>query len=118
MGRGDTLDESLLQSGRSRMPSTMELSCSMRRAVFLGILAISLMATAAEEHSHPPPERLGTVTFGTSCAPGVARDFQRAVALLHSFAYDSAQKAFLDIAAVDPACAMAHWGAAMSNWHQ
>ena len=100
------------------MPSTMELGRSMRRAVFLGVVAISLVATAAEKHSHPAPERLGTVTFATSCAPGVARDFQRAVALLHSFAYDSAQKAFLDIAAADPACAMAHWGAAMSNWHQ
>lgn len=73
---------------------------------------------AAAEHSHPPPERLGTVTFATSCAPSVAHDFERAVALLHSFAYDVAEKAFLDVAKADPACAMAHWGAAMSNWHQ
>jgi tetratricopeptide (TPR) repeat protein len=72
----------------------------------------------AAEHSHPPPERLGTVTFATSCAPGVAHDFERAVALLHSFAYDAAEKGFLDVAKADPTCAMAHWGAAMSYWHQ
>lgn len=72
----------------------------------------------AAEHSHPPPERLGTVSFATSCAPGVAHDFERSVALLHSFAYDAAEKGFLDVAKADPTCAMAHWGAAMVNWHQ
>lgn len=73
---------------------------------------------AAEMHSHPPPERLGTVSFATSCAPGVSHNFQRAVALLHSFAYDAAEKGFRDVATADPSCAMAHWGAAISYWHQ
>ncbi len=50
--------------------------------------------------------------------PAWLHDFERAVALLHSFAYDAAEKAFLDVAKADPTCAMAHWGAAMSNWHQ
>src|SRR5215468_8780157 len=72
----------------------------------------------AEEHSHPPPERLGTVSFATSCAPGVAHDFERSVALLHSFAYDAAEKGFQAVAKADPTCAMAHWGAAMAYWHQ
>jgi tetratricopeptide (TPR) repeat protein len=72
----------------------------------------------AAEHSHPPPERLGTVVFETSCAPGVAHDFERSVALLHSFAYAAAEQGFLDVAKADPACAMAHWGAAMAYWHQ
>jgi len=72
----------------------------------------------AAEHSHPPPERLGTVAFATSCAAGVSHDFERAVALLHSFAYDAAEKAFGEVAKADPSCAMAHWGVAMSHWHE
>ena len=74
---------------------------------------------AADEHgSHAPPEILGSVTFATSCASAVSGDFERAVALLHSFAYDAAEKAFKEIVAIDPACAMAHWGVAMSYYHQ
>jgi hypothetical protein len=73
---------------------------------------------AEDAHSHPPPEKLGTVTFATSCAQSVTRDFERAVALLHSFAYSASEKAFRDVIAADPSCAMAHWGVAMSYWHQ
>ncbi len=69
-------------------------------------------------HSHPAPEKLGTVSFETSCAPGVQRDFERAVALLHSFAYTESASAFAAIAKADPGCAMAHWGVAMSGFHQ
>lgn len=76
------------------------------------------VASAQEMHSHPIPEKLGTVTFPTSCAPSVARDFERAVALLHSFAYDAAEKAFRGVAVADPSCAMAHWGVAMSYYHE
>jgi tetratricopeptide (TPR) repeat protein len=84
----------------------------------LGAVMFAPLTSAQEAHSHPVPERLGTVTFATSCAPGVSRDFERAVALLHSFAYDAAANAFRDVAKADPSCAMAHWGVAMSYWHQ
>ncbi|MEP6883490.1 MAG: hypothetical protein ABJC66_01945 [Gammaproteobacteria bacterium] len=75
-------------------------------------------AVSQEMHSHPPPEKLGTVTFATSCAPGVRKDFQRSVALLHSFAYTASEKSFREVAAADPNCAMSHWGIAMSYYHQ
>src|SRR5215470_3119247 len=39
-------------------------------------------------HSHPVPEKLGTVHFTTSCGAAVQGEFDRAMALLHSFAYD------------------------------
>jgi tetratricopeptide (TPR) repeat protein len=93
----------------------------MRPAIALlaaGAVIFASPAPAEEVHSHPPPEKLGTVTFAISCAPRVARDFERAVALLHSFAYAASEKAFLDVAAADPSCAMAHWGVAMSYFHQ
>ncbi len=67
---------------------------------------------------HPAPEHLGAVHFATSCAPAVKAAFDRAVALLHSFAYDAADMGFADVAARDPGCAMAHWGRAMTHYHQ
>jgi hypothetical protein len=75
-------------------------------------------AISQEIHSHPPPEKLGTVSFPTSCAPRVAHDFERSVALLHSFAYSAAEQSFRKVAVADPTCAMARWGIAMSYYHQ
>jgi tetratricopeptide (TPR) repeat protein len=63
-------------------------------------------------------ERLGTVSFPVSCSPGARAPFSRGVALLHDFWYDEAQRQFEQIAKTDPACAMAHWGIAMSVFHQ
>ncbi|QBB69741.1 hypothetical protein ELE36_04770 [Pseudolysobacter antarcticus] len=84
----------------------------------IGALICATSALSQETHSHPPPEKLGHVTFATSCAPRVEHDFERAVALLHSFAYVAAEKAFQDVAIADPRCAIAHWGVAMSYFHQ
>src|SRR5438477_5427923 len=73
--------------------------------------------TAAQEHEHPVPEKLGVVSFPTSCSATVQKQFDRAVALLHSFAYSAAEKSFRDVANADPKCAMAHWGIAMTCFH-
>jgi tetratricopeptide (TPR) repeat protein len=75
-------------------------------------------AAAAQEHEHPAPEKLGAVNFPNSCSASVQKQFERGVALLHSFAYSAAEKAFRDAAEADPNCAMAHWGAAMTYVHQ
>ena len=82
------------------------------------VLALTGPAAAQEEHHHPAPEHLGAVHFANSCAPAVAAGFDRAVALLHSFAYEAADQGFADVVAHDPACAMAHWGRAMTHYHQ
>lgn len=63
-------------------------------------------------------ERLGPVSFEVSCAPAVRADFSRGVALLHDFWYGEATPQFERIVAADPSCAMAHWGIAMSRFHQ
>ncbi len=81
------------------------------------LLALPLFAQPDldKQHAHQhDPEKLGTVTFPTSCAPAVEKSFERGVALLHSFAYDEAKAQFTDIARQDPKCAMAHWGIVMS----
>jgi tetratricopeptide (TPR) repeat protein len=72
----------------------------------------------AAQHDHPAPEKLGAVEFATSCSPKAQIQFNRAVALLHSFAYSESEKAFREVIATDPACAMAHWGVAMTYYHQ
>jgi len=59
-------------------------------------------------------EKLGKVRFPVSCSAAAQEQFDRAVALLHSFALDEAAKAFAAIAQADPGCAMAHWGTAMT----
>jgi len=78
----------------------------------------SVHAADDEHHSHPTPEKLGTVTFPTSCQAAVKPAFERALALLHSFAYTASAQAFRDVASRDPGCAIAHWGIAMSLFHQ
>jgi hypothetical protein len=80
-------------------------------------------ATADDEQNHPHHEdltstQLGTVRFPVSCRPEVQKSFARGVALLHSFWYEEAEKEFTQIAVDDPHCVMAHWGVAMSLWHQ
>ena len=57
-----------------------------------------------------------SVSFLTSCAPALRQDFNRAVALLHSFWFAQAIAAFDGVAAKDPSCAIAHWGVALSRW--
>src|SRR6266571_7332776 len=74
-------------------------------------------ARAQHEHDHAAPEKLGRVHFPTSCKAEVQQAFERGVALLHSFAYGEAAKAFVEVAAKDPGCAMAQWGIAMSYFH-
>ena len=63
-------------------------------------------------------EQLGKVSFSVSCSPSVRAPFNRGAALLHDFWYDEAQPQFERIAKSDPGCAMAHWGIAMSLYHQ
>jgi hypothetical protein len=92
------------------------------------LLFVSLFTFAAyadddqdkDRHHHEDltATQLGTVHFPVSCAASVQKPFARGVALLHSFWYEEAEKEFLQIAKDDPTCAMAHWGVAMSLWHQ
>jgi len=91
-----------------------------RRTLAVFFLVAFGLPAAAQEHAaeHPAPEKLGRVSFPTSCAPAVQAKFERAVALLHSFAYGAAEEAFQEVAKEDGDCAMAGWGQAMANFHQ
>jgi tetratricopeptide (TPR) repeat protein len=86
--------------------------------VLLILLVIFPLSGAQETHNHPAPEKLGKVSFPVSCTPAVQEQFDRGVALLHSFAYTAAEHAFHGVAEQDPQCAMAYWGMAMTYFHQ
>ena len=90
---------------------------------FASIVLVPLPASA--QHQHPAThqhaagaghEQLGTVDFATSCTAAARPDFNRAVALLHSFEFGDAIKGFTAALGKDPSCAMAEWGIAMSRW--
>lgn len=89
-------------------------------ATFLVVICFALGSFADEpvHHEALTAEQLGTVHFPVSCFPSVEKPFERGVALLHSFWYEQAETTFEQIAKDDPQCAMAHWGIAMSLWHQ
>ncbi len=88
------------------------------RPKLLALLLIVPFSSAQDTHDHPAPEQLGEVSFRVSCAPAVQQQFNRGMALLHSFAYSAAEEAFQRVAERDPRCAMAHWGIALSYFRQ
>jgi tetratricopeptide (TPR) repeat protein len=92
--------------------------CHFRR-IFLTLLFIfAPILQAQEAHNHDAGKSLGRVSFPISCRPEVQQQFNKGVALLHSFAYAPAMKAFQSVAEQDSRCAMAHWGIAMTFFHQ
>lgn len=89
----------------------------MRRLSFIALASALAASPITAQHDHAKPgEKLGAVSFSTSCAPGVQQLFNTATAMLHSFWFDEANKAFTAVASADSTCAMAHWGVAMTAW--
>jgi hypothetical protein len=93
----------------------MKIVISLAVVLFV---VLSVPASAQHEHVAPGGNQVGSdsVSFMTSCAPALRQDFNRAVALLHSFWFAQAIAAFDGVSAKDPSCAMAHWGVALSRW--
>ena len=75
-------------------------------AVVLWVVALSVPALAEE--------KLGKVTFPTSCDSGVQAQFERGVAMLHSYWFTESRKVFDAVVQQDPGCAMAYWGLALN----
>ena len=86
--------------------------------VLLTVLAVSVKADTGHEHKEGDPTKLGKVHFAISCSAESQKKFDVALAMLHSFWYKKSDQAFADLAVADPGCAMAHWGVAMSRFHQ
>src|SRR5688572_199158 len=78
----------------------------------------ALLAVGSLLHAQelPPRQKLGTVSFATSCTPAAQPIFNRAVSLLHSFEFRHAMEGFNQTLQTDPACGIAYWGIALSAW--
>ena len=70
---------------------------------------------AASAISQPSEEKFGEVSFSISCSLAAQIEFNKAVAMLHSFYYPRTVRAFTAIANQEPSCAMAYWGIAISQ---
>ena len=106
--------------GRPAETLHMNTRTFFRGETFLAVVIGGLTAFGAETSKAPQPGDLrgtGTVNFPVTCAPSVRAEFNRGVALLHSFFYEEARRIFTEVAAKDPKCAMAQWGIAMTWWH-
>lgn len=92
-------------------------SLKLVRYLFLVTLLAGSTVKAQEhqhQHQHDSSEKLGKVNFTVSCSPETQKQFNRATAMLHSFWYEEAKKAFSEIAVADRSCPMVYWGLAMS----
>ena len=70
--------------------------------------AVSLLHAQDEHAGHNFSSDFGKVHFKISCTPAAQQQFDRAVAMLHSFFYPETEKAFQSIAQQEPSCAMAY----------
>src|SRR5215469_1521340 len=83
----------------------------------LGVLILAASSIMAQEHHHGTAnEKLGTVHFSTSCNEAAQKQFDRAVALLHSFQFSRAIQGFNATLKTDSTCGVAYWGIALSQW--
>ena len=89
----------------------------MRPLSFIVLATVLAAPTITAQHDHGKPgDKLGAVSFSTSCAPAVQQRFNTAMAMLHSFWFDEAVRTFTAVATADSTCAMAYWGIAMTQW--
>jgi hypothetical protein len=94
---------------------------SFNRWALAGVTVLASAAGARAQVRHAEnggkPAQLGSVTFPTSCNATAQRQFERGMALLHSFWYEEAGKTFKDVVVADSSCAMGYWGLAMAVFH-
>lgn len=87
----------------------------MRHFVLAGLLVLGFSTTSAMAQTDT--SRLGEIDFPTSCNPAAQDAVTEGTLLLHHMMYRMAEQRFETAAEADPACAMAQWGIAMSNFH-
>ena len=87
-----------------------------RPKIIAAFLLILVTSCIAQGHQHGKDERLGVVYFATSCNPSAQNEFDRAVALLHSFQFSRAIDGFDATLKEDATCGIAYWGIALSDW--
>ncbi len=80
------------------------------------LLILGASRSMAQEDQHGTGEKLGAVHFATSCNEVAQKEFNRAVALLHSFQFSRAIEGFNAALVQDATCGIAYWGISLSDW--
>jgi hypothetical protein len=88
----------------------------LRFLLILLVLALLSPCPAQQIASQLPSAGLGKIIFPNSCSPAAQAALLKGIAQLHSFQYAAAESAFTEASKVDPRCAMAYWGLAMSSY--
>jgi tetratricopeptide (TPR) repeat protein len=89
----------------------------MRQITAAGIgLLIGFAPALPAQHDHPIAG-LGRVSFPNSGRPAAQEPFLLGVALLHSFEYERAARAFREAERADPGFALAYWCEALTASH-
>ena len=87
----------------------------MERHMRIVSVVLALLCTVAlPRPGFSEPEKLGKVAFPTSCDSRVQGQFERGVAMLHSYWFTEARKVFDAVIQQDPSCAIAYWGLAVN----
>ena len=79
----------------------------------LMLAAAMSMALGSSAFGQQQNEKLGKLSFPISCDPKVQAEFERGVAMIHSYWFLIARRTFEGILKEDPNCAMAYWGIAL-----
>ena len=93
-----------------------------KAVVWMLVMAVGFATSGAwAQHSEhgalrgAPPEHLGEVNFPVMCSAAAQKNFNRAMALFHSFGFEPAKESFAKVLERDPQCGMAHWGIAIMS---
>jgi hypothetical protein len=92
-------------SDRARVEVPMKPKCLLVVAAITAALTCSALGQQ--------DEKLGKLSFPTSCDPKVQAEFERGVAMIHSYWFLIARRTFEGVLREDPNCAMAYWGIAL-----
>jgi hypothetical protein len=99
-----------------------EMMTIAKVVVWMLVMALGIATSGAwaqhSEHGTPrgaASEQLGEVNFPVSCSAAAQKDFNRAMAMFHSFWFEPAKESFAKVLKQDPECGMAHWGIAMMS---
>src|SRR5262245_48695050 len=88
----------------------MKSKCKAKSLILAAAMTVALGGSAFGQQQD---EKLGKLSFPTSCDPKVQAEFERGVAMVHSYWFLIARRTFEGVLKEDPNCAMAHWGIAL-----
>jgi hypothetical protein len=108
------------RGGIAKRRTILNATAIVALAILLGLFqSVAPAQELHEAHEHMPvgPEKLGKVHFPISCDARAQQEFEQAVAAIHSFWYEEAEKKFTEATGRDPDCSMGYWGIAMSQYY-